>query len=215
MIAVVGMATEARIIAGPGLLVIISGGRPESLSGKFDQALADRRPAILSFGLCGALDGALKPGDLLIGTGAVIKDRRVQTDVAWTDRLARSLPQARRAEFAGTDAFIVDALGKAALRATSGAAAVDTESHVAARFAERTGAPFAIVRAVSDPANRTLPNAAQVGLRADGRADLAAVLASLARNPGQLPSLLRVALEARAGLSALRRCAYEVRSAAP
>lgn len=207
------MLAEARIISGPDVCTIISGGRPENLAARLEAELPDGLPAILSFGLCGALDASLRPGSLLIGTGVVSADRRLPTDRAWTDRLAKSLPQARRAEFAGANTFVVDALSKAALRVSSGGAAVDTESHIAARFAERIGAPFAIVRAVSDGSERTLPAAARVGLRENGRPDLSAVLACIARHPGQLPSLLQVAFEARAGLDQLARSASAVRSA--
>ena len=43
---------------------------------------------------------------------------------------------------------------KAALRATTGADAVDMESHIAARYAEQHSLPFAALRVISDPAHR-------------------------------------------------------------
>jgi nucleoside phosphorylase len=162
---------------------------------------------VLSFGLCGALDPSLRLGDLLIASAVTHAGRNYPADLDWADRFAARLPRASRALLAGTDAFVVDAADKAALADLSGAAGADTESHIAAAFAERHGLAFAGLRAVSDGAARALPSAAQVGLRADGRADLGAVLANLVAHPLQLPALIRTALEAEAGFRALKRCA--------
>ena len=80
------------------------------------------------------------------------------------------------------------------------------ESHVAARAAARHGLPFTALRVVTDPAGRALPHAASVGMRADGHVDLPAILASLARDPRQLPGLIRTGLDARSAFAALLRC---------
>ena len=94
---------------------------------------------------------------------------------------------------------------KRRLHLRTGAVAVDTESHVAARIAAAHRIPFAACRAVIDPAHSVLPPAAVFGLRHDGTADVIAVLRSLARQPSQLPALARTALDARVAAAALRR----------
>lgn len=213
LIAVVGMVSEARIIAGPGVVVVISGGRSTSLPAKLEMALGAGGAAVLSFGLCGGLDPDLRPGDLIVGSGVFSDGRWFAGDLAWTEHLASTLAQAERRAIAGVDAFVAGPAQKAALHAATGAAVADTESHVAARFAERHGLPFAAVRAVCDGAKRALPPAALVGLRADGHGDILATVASLGANPGQLPAIIRLALEARAGLRALKGCAEAVRRA--
>jgi len=80
------------------------------------------------------------------------------------------------------------------------------ESHLVARIAAELVLPFAILRVIADPAERELPPAALAGMRADGRLNVGAVLASLARNPGQLPALIRLAAEAGRAGAALLRC---------
>jgi hypothetical protein len=87
----------------------------------------------------------------------------------------------------------------------SGAVAVDMESHVAARLAAHYGLPFAALRIIADPAERSLPAAALVGMRPDGSTDIAAVLRALGRRPSDLPALIRTALDARAAFAALHR----------
>jgi hypothetical protein len=69
--------------------------------------------------------------------------------------------------------------------------------------AQAHGLPFAACRVIIDPPI-ALPPAALVNLRPDGTPDVAAVLRSVIRQPGQLPALLRVAADARAAQLALR-----------
>jgi nucleoside phosphorylase len=123
-------------------------------------------------------------------------------------RSARNDGLAMRAFFAdvaGVDAPVADPAAKAALHASTGAAAVDMESAVVARAAARHRLPFAILRAIADPAQRALPPAALVALRPDGGIDRAAIVAALARAPLQLPALARLALDARRAFAALVR----------
>jgi hypothetical protein len=77
------------------------------------------------------------------------------------------------------------------------------ESHIAAAMAAARGLPFAACRAVVDPAWRTLPRAALVGLRDDGTTAVTPILKELAKAPWQLGALLQVAVDARAARGAL------------
>ena len=108
-------------------------------------------------------------------------------------------------DVAGADAPVAYPAAKAALRSSSGATAVDMESVVVARAATRHRLPFAIVRAIADPAHRALPQAAFVAMRADGGVDLAAIVGALFREPRQLPALAQLALDARRAFAALVR----------
>jgi adenosylhomocysteine nucleosidase len=127
------------------------------------------------------------------------------TDPGWAGRLAARLPGARLGAILGVDAMVAEAAGKAALHRETGALAVDMESHVAARVARRHNLPFAAARAISDAADRSLPPAARVGMRPDGGMDLPGVLRALARDPCQLPALIRTGIEAERGFRALLR----------
>lgn len=126
-------------------------------------------------------------------------------NTALFDMLAAKLPGAHVGTIIGSDTIIASVAEKRALHAATSALAVDMESHIAARVAARHGLPFAIVRAISDTADHALPPAALVGMRPDGSMALGAVLASLARNPRQLPALIRTGSDAGRAFSALRR----------
>jgi hypothetical protein len=105
----------------------------------------------------------------------------------------------------GSDQAVASAAAKAALHEQTSALAVDMESHIVADVAARAGVAFAVVRAVADPVQRSLPPAALIGLDEKGRPALGAVVVSLIQAPGQLPALLRAAVDARAALAALAR----------
>jgi adenosylhomocysteine nucleosidase len=107
---------------------------------------------------------------------------------------------------AGVDAPALSLLEKSTLRAATGAAAVDMESHVAAAFAEEHGLPFTAVRVVCDPADRALPAFVARALRPDGEIDLVAVLSAIARRSAKVGGLVRLARDSKMAFEALRHC---------
>ena len=121
----------------------------------------------------------------------------------WT--VSVSMAEAIRAPIFGGRVIVSRAEAKRELYHRTGAVAVDLESAEVARLCADAGVPLAVIRAIGDPAERDLPPAALVGLRADGCVDLRAVLASVLRSPGQIPALLTVALDTRRALATLER----------
>ena len=213
-----GLTREAAIIARPGFVVVAGGGDLARLERELEAAVGGVS-AVLSCGVAGALDPALRAGDVVAGdlhppfvSSEVEKpgttagfSTSLETNgrlVAW---LASALPNAHPGTIVGADQIIASTAEKAALHAATGAIAVDMESHIAARVAARHNLPFAILRTISDSADHALPPAALVGMKPDGGVALGAILASLARNPAQLPALIRTGREAGAAFSALRR----------
>lgn len=195
---VCGLRVEAALL--PHLRAVHSGGDAARLAAALD---AETPRAILSFGLAGGLDPSLAPGTLLLGSeiqgiGA--------SDPGWSARLAAAVG-ARPALLAGSEAAVTTIPGKAALRAATGAAAVDMESGIALRHALRRGIPFAALRAVGDPAGMAVPEAALAGMNPDGTVAPLRVLRALLRRPGDLAGLLRVARHSATAMKTLRLAA--------
>lgn len=190
-----GLQREARILQGPGLTIVSGGGRSAALEAMLT-AEAARAQAILSIGLGGALAPGLAPGDWVTAEAVIADDETIATQGEWAEALRAALPGARSGLILGSDAMLTEAAEKAAAHARTGALAVDMESHVAARVAQRFGLPFAAARVVSDAAARSLPAAVKVGMRPDGGMALGAVLWALARDPLQTPALIRTGVEA-------------------
>lgn len=213
IIAVVGLAREARIAVGPAVYAVIGGGNETGLTAALERAAAQGAQAIISFGIAGGLDPSLAAGACIVGSAAIMGAARWRTDGLWAKKLLAALPGSIFAEVAGVDHPVASAEHKRQLRTLTGAAAVDMESHVAARIAAAHDLPFAILRVVCDPAGRNLPPAALAGMRPDGTTDVGAVLRALIGRPGQLPGLVRLGLDARVAFSQLKRRRGNVGSA--
>ncbi len=203
VIAVIGLASEAKIAAGRGVLALVGGGNAAALEVALSPALIAGASGIISFGICGGLKRELKPGTCIIGRAVVTATSRWSTDDTWSEAMVARVPNAVRGDIAAADAPIFSAEEKARLHTATNAIGVDTESHVAAKLALQHRLPFVVFRVIADPADRALPPAAEVALRSDGRVKVWAVLRSVLAAPGQIPLLFRLGLDARAGLRAL------------
>lgn len=193
LLVVVGLQHEAVIASGPVHRVLVgTAGLDEALKGV---------AAVISFGLCGGLSHTLAAGDLIIGAGE-------GCDSAWSEALRSKLAAARLGRILGSDRPVAGVTDKARLGAATGALAVDMETHLVKAAARESRLPCAVLRAVCDPLGRHLPRAALAGFRPNGRTNLAAVLAALARRPSELPALLAVARDSSRGLRALRNARH-------
>lgn len=205
---VVGMKREAALIPGSGA-AICSGGDVGLLERRLAAVDPGGLDGVVSFGLAGGLDPALAPGDLVLATSVVAPPHSFSLDPDLSNALASAIGTAGLAPsgggFAGVGAVVLTPRAKAALRSTTGAVAVDMESHVAARFAAAHGLPFAALRAVSDPADRALPAIAAQALTPEGDVDYVRVIAGLARAPREIGSLLKAGRDSAAAFAALER----------
>jgi len=206
VLAVVGLAREARIARRAGLTPVISAAKAELLERRLAAAIAKGQPkGIVSFGIAGALAPLLKIGDTIIATHVVHGDEHYATDPAWSGILRERLPAAHSVVLAGHDQVVNHVDGKRRLFALTGAHAVDMESHIAARFAARHGIPFVALRTISDVSTKGLPPAALEPLKDSGKPRLTRVLRSVAADPGQIPDLLATGREAGRAFRALLR----------
>lgn len=210
ILAVTGLAVEARIAAGPDVIVACAGGGPDRLRSMLSATDTRALRAVISFGLAGGLDPALPVGGVVLATKVTGGAEAWQTDPTVTRALTLALAGAPTAPVlsgvAGADAVVMDVAAKAALHGATGAAAVDMESHAAAEFAAINRLPLGVVRVICDPAWRALPPLTQIAVQAHGRVDVPAVLRSLARDRSQIGALMRTARDFATAVGALRRC---------
>jgi adenosylhomocysteine nucleosidase len=201
VIVVVGLRAEARLARRLGLPVVIGGGTAAGADAAARRAVAAGAAALVSFGLAGGLDPSLRPGDLIVPVAVVQNGVSLATDPGLTAWLGGATPH--RLLAAGTVA--ADAANKRRLWQATGAAAVDLESGAVAQVATLHHLPFAVLRAICDPAERDLPPAALAALDGRGAIGLARVAGSVIAQPGQIPALLRLAADAAAARRALAR----------
>jgi adenosylhomocysteine nucleosidase len=195
VIAFVGMAFEAKIAAGPGVLVFSRNSRRELAHAAANAARHGYR-GIISFGVAGGLSSSLRTGDWVVASAVLEAQTARATDAAWSNKLLDAIGEAHHAPILGVDMPVAEPATKRELHRTTGAAAVDMESHVVARLAATHGLAFTAVRVIVDPADRAIPPAALLGMGPDGRTDALAVLREIIARPAQLSGLARVALDA-------------------
>ncbi len=187
------------IAARFGCPVRVGGGTPDGAVRAARDLVALGAVGLVSFGLAGGLDPALRPGVLVIPRMVLWAGRRYDADVASAGRFGGLTGHCL---LAGT-AVAANVEAKRRLHRQTGAHAIDLESGGVAEVAAAHGIPFVAVRAICDPAERDLPPAALAALDGRGRIGLARVILSVLRHPGQVAELLRLASDAAAARRAL------------
>jgi adenosylhomocysteine nucleosidase len=216
---VTGLAAEAKLIekafarrrqGNPGLAC--DGPGPERAGAAAARLARDGATLLVSFGICGGLAPELRPGDLVLAETVVSGDgARHHASVAQRPALEARLAdlglRIAAGPLLGQDRPLAGAADKGARFAASGALAVDMESHGVARAARAADLEFLVVRAVADPAERSLPRAALKAIGPDGRVKLLSAVSAMYLRPWESPALVRLAYETRLAFDTLERVA--------
>ncbi len=189
---------EARTLARRGLAVSVCGVGAEAARRAAERVLAQGSGVILSWGVAGGLDPGLEAGDLFLprhvsnGRGGL-----------W--------PAAGREGTLLTVAEpVTDAADKARLWRNTGCHAVDMESAAVAEVCAAHGAVFVSVRAIADPAARSVPSWMPALLDDNGRPRLGRLAARLLAERGAVTAVRGCMADYRAALGALRAAAADL-----
>lgn len=183
---VVGLRSEARLALRLGLPVYIGGGTAAGAAEASRRAVTEAASALISLGLAGGLEPGLRPGDVIVPEAVLAGGRVLRGD----PMLGQTLGGMTAHCILGAASVAADSLSKQRLREETRAAAVDLESGAVAMLATQHGLPFAALRVICDPAERTLPPAALVALNRRGAIGVWRVLGSVLAHPAQFPVLL-------------------------
>jgi adenosylhomocysteine nucleosidase len=162
--------------------ILAANGPGPSLAGEAADRATSGVDAVMSVGLCGALQESLGIGDIVVGSsvnGAPTEMPRspmkfVAGPIASVDRVAQTI------------------IEKQQLRRT-GAIAVEMESAAVLERARRWGVPFYCIRAVSDTATEGFELDLNAARDTSGRFRVGRILAQAARRPlSGVPELLRL-----------------------
>lgn len=213
--ALCGFTAEARLARRFGLIAFVTGGDAARGRVLATQA-AEVADGLISFGIAGGLAPRLAAGTLLLPRMVIAgNDERLTADSGLHGSVLAALAaaglHAETGDLLALEAIVTTPHAKAMQHAQYGALAVDLESQHAARAARAASKPFLVLRAIADPAGRGLPPAALVGLHPSGRTAPGRVLASLLRQPGQIPDLVATARDTRRALAALRAAMMALR----
>ncbi len=152
--------------------------------------------AIINVGFCGALDSALKIGDVIVADKVFFSTQMFDCQSVTTSASFHHGAIYSSARIAAT------ATEKMELR-RSGAIAVEMEAGGIAAYARERGIPFHCVRSVSDLAGESFANDFNAALGPDGRYRIARLVGSACLQPHRrFPELIR--LKQRCDLAAER-----------
>jgi adenosylhomocysteine nucleosidase len=207
---VVGLAAEARVARPLGWPTEIGGGTYAGALLAAERLVRGGVNALVSFGVAGGLDPTLRPGAILVPHEVLTEGSRVPSDPALNERLG--IPS--ETILFGAERIVASAAAKFELFTTTNAAAVDLESGAVALVASRHGIPFAVLRAICDPADSDLPPAALVPPNRHGAIALTRILGSVLTQPRQLRSLPALAANAMAARRALHAAVARIRAQA-
>jgi adenosylhomocysteine nucleosidase len=196
----VGFAAEARVARLSGWRVVIGGGTTDGAARVARHLIASGATGIVSFGLAGGLDPDLPAGTLIVAEAVSAEGQIWRTDPALSARLGGITGHL----CLGMNRAVSSIEEKRYLSRETGASSVDMETGAVAAVASAAGVPFAVVRAICDPADRALPPAALVALTATGRVAASRLAMSILGKPGQIAELLGLARDAAIARRALR-----------
>ena len=160
---------------------------------------------LVSFGLAGALDSSLRPGDLVL-PDSIHTGHQLPVDLDWRNRLRQQLPVHMKITsgiLAASPGVLTSADAKRELAEATGACAVDMESGAVAQVAARAGIPFIAIRVIADPLDFSPPPPLMSAVRPDGSADPVRLMALILRGSVTLGTLLRLGSQLRSARSTL------------
>ena len=162
-------------------------------AGRLDRGGLSGFEGIILAGLAGALDPALRIGDVVCdGTG----------ERAWPDLTIK------RGKIYTADHLVATVEEKERLFRETGCLAVDMEGELVRKGAESAGIPFLHIRAISDLARQNVPERMLNWIDDVGRARPSRVTGDLIAHPLMIPSMIRLGRQSRL---AVRRLAEFVR----
>lgn len=189
---VAALPAEARWLKASALEVRVGGVGAEHARRAATLLIADGAKALISWGTAAALSPTLSVGTLVLADRVITDAAPLVPDVAWTARVAEALKgivPVVRGTIACPTEVLRNANDKRALADKTGAIAADMESAAIGGVAREAGAPWIVVRVVSDAAGTVVPSSVVSAIDGAGALSVPRLLGGLLLNPGDIAAL--------------------------
>lgn len=194
----VGLKAEARLIRTifPHAAIAASGATHAGAKREAARLVASGADCLLSFGLAAGLNPALSAGTIVIPEKVSCWGTDTVCDATLRHILGGDQAGVQGGTLLHSDTVVMDAAHKAQLFAQSHCPALDMESGFLAKAAEDAGLPFAVLRVVCDPADRSLPPIAGSVLSPEGGLQIGKLICDVVRHPTQIGGLIHLGQDA-------------------
>ena len=194
------------------LLNFVSGPGAAAAAAAAIRAIEAGCNTLVSYGYAGALDPALRAGDLLIGLSISNEKDVLESDHGAVQQLISKIEKtdgvrAQLSTLYAAPSIVTSVVQKADLRNRGGWDAVDMESFAVACEALQHGLSFLIVRAIVDTAELSMPNSLSRMIDERGAVMRKTALWELLKNPWDVPIYSSLARAQKKADQALRRVA--------
>jgi len=208
--------TNEMIHIPDGVMVQLSGMGAQRAERAANNLLKHGAAALLSWGTAAGLAPNVSPGSLVV-PGVVISTDQCSypTHPTWHERLFRRLKDCvdlSQGALAESATVLKSSTEKRILFERTGAIAADMESRSVADVAQEAHIPFMVIRAIADPADRTIPQGLLWALDESGELNGLALLNGLMKHPAELFDMIRLGWNFRAAHITLSKVAHMARS---
>jgi adenosylhomocysteine nucleosidase len=191
---VAALPAEARWLRASSLEVRVGGVGAEHARRAARAFIADGAKALISWGTAAALAPSLGIGTLILADRVVGDNQSVPLvpDLAWTARVAeavRGIVPVVRGTMACPTEVLKNTKEKHALADRCGAIAADMESAAIGSVAREAGAPWIVVRVISDAADTVVPASVVSAIDGAGALSMTRLLAGLLQHPADIAAL--------------------------
>ena len=163
---------------------------------------------IISFGIAGALDPRLKSGSIIISTQVLTPlYKRIPCNPSLGIKIFKLKKNKSGVYFRpviGSNYPITNKTEKKKIFKDSGAAAVDMETHIAAKIAQKKGIPFLAVRSICDTTDQNLPDFIATNIENKKKLNILKILELIVKKPYELKKFPKLIMNYRKSMNGLR-----------
>jgi hopanoid-associated phosphorylase len=212
--------TEKRVDKGhcvfitKAVLVVYAGAGCQNAGAAAELLVAKGAGRLISWGCAAGLSLALRAGDLVLADTIMGLDHvKIAVDADWHAHSKQVLAKScvvHTGCLLTTPQLVASSKDKKQLHLKSGAVALDMESVAIAKVAQQHALPFLAIRVIADSVDTSLPHAVNKALNGQGDVVMKTLLLSIAKNPVEIPRLIRLGLNFRAAKITLKQVAAQL-----
>jgi adenosylhomocysteine nucleosidase len=171
--------------------------------------------ALISWGVAGAINTSLSPGDLILADLILSEDKTYQTSTEWKNKLTeyfrKSPCKVLKGSIASSREICASIIDKKNLLDKTGGLAVDMESVAIAETATNNSLDFLVIRSIADTADVSIPEAVLKHTNNLGQPELSKFVLSCVLKPGQIRDISILAKNYKMALKTLNNIAEDLK----